>query len=90
MPVTVLLVPIGHGKACSDQGRGHQRHTSGGTLKEMELVLQQTADSVSGAEHCIREISQRIMAPLLAELSSLEEDVPPGLAKIAQKVHRHI
>ena len=54
-------------------------------VEEMELVLQQTADSVSGAEHCIREISQRIDGSLVSRAVVLGEDVPPGLAKIAQK-----
>lgn len=54
-------------------------------IDDMELVLQEAADNVSGAEKHIREVSQRIDDALVNRAIVLGEDVPPGLAKTAQR-----
>lgn len=54
-------------------------------IEEMELVLEQAAINVAGAEKRIQELSQRIDDALVNRAVVLGEDVPPGLARAAQR-----
>lgn len=54
-------------------------------IEAMELVFEQAADNVAAAEERIRELSERIDGALVDKALVLGEDVPPGLAKLAQK-----
>jgi hypothetical protein len=54
-------------------------------IERMELVLEQAADNVAGAETRIRELSARIDSALVDKVLVLGEDVPPGMAKLARK-----
>lgn len=54
-------------------------------IEKMELVFEQAADNVAGAETRIRELSARIDSALVDKVLVLGEDVPPGMAKLARK-----
>lgn len=54
-------------------------------IEEMELMFQQTADSVAGVEERIRELSQRIDDARFSRAVVLGEDVPVGPSKTAQR-----
>jgi hypothetical protein len=54
-------------------------------IEEVELVLQLAADNVASEKERIRELSQRIDEALVNRAVVLGEDVPPGLAKTAQR-----
>ena len=54
-------------------------------IEEMELVLQQAAESVGGTEQRIRELSQRIDDALVNRAVVLGDDAPTGLAKTARR-----
>lgn len=54
-------------------------------IEQMEEVLEEAAESVKKAEERIFEVSQGIDNALVSRAIVLGEDVPPGVAKSAQK-----
>lgn len=54
-------------------------------IEEVEVVLQAAAENVAGEKERIRDLSQRIDDALINRAVVLGEDVPPGLAKNAQR-----
>lgn len=54
-------------------------------IEEVEIVLERAAENVAGEKERIRELSQRIDDALVNRAVVLGEDVPPGLAKTAQR-----